>query len=147
MKNYVVGFAFDKEFEHVALIEKLKPDFQKGKFNGIGGHIEGRETLQAAMKREFQEEAGLLTGLFSWKKFCVLKGNNNDGSEFQCYVFATILDLSKLKTVTEEKIGIFKVENVVCERLPLLANVRWLVPMAIDCLKNSYCPKFVEVIY
>lgn len=44
MQEYVLGFAFTpkdlKGNQKVVLIEKLKPEWQKGKFNGIGGKLE-----------------------------------------------------------------------------------------------------------
>jgi len=38
--KYVCGFLFDMAFKHVALINKVRPDWQKGKLNGIGGKVE-----------------------------------------------------------------------------------------------------------
>ena len=44
--EYVVGFAFDKKRENVALIQKNRPPWQKGKLNGIGGHIEAEAAVR-----------------------------------------------------------------------------------------------------
>ena len=38
--NYVLGFAFSKSGQMVLLIWKNKPEWQRGKMNGIGGKIE-----------------------------------------------------------------------------------------------------------
>jgi hypothetical protein len=35
--KYVLGFMFDEELRNVALIRKIKPKWQEGKWNGIGG--------------------------------------------------------------------------------------------------------------
>lgn len=59
MKEYVVGFVFDKEKSQVLLIEKRRPEWQKYKYNGIGGLVENDETLRQAMIRECKEESGL----------------------------------------------------------------------------------------
>lgn len=50
---------FDPRFHRVALIRKAKPEWQKGKLNGIGGKIEEGEGPFAAMVREFREETGV----------------------------------------------------------------------------------------
>ena len=59
MKPYCLGFLFNKARTYVWLIQKNKPDFQRGKYNGIGGAVEVGETYEQAMEREFFEEAGL----------------------------------------------------------------------------------------
>jgi 8-oxo-dGTP diphosphatase len=72
IKKYVLGFMFAGE--HVGLVRKSKPDWQKGKWNGVGGKI---ETVQGfmdecdehpldAMVREFREETGLETSREDW---------------------------------------------------------------------------------
>ncbi len=38
---------------------KKKNDWNKGKYLGIGGHLEAKEDPDSAMKREFKEETGL----------------------------------------------------------------------------------------
>lgn len=40
MIEYVAGFLFSEDGEYVALVEKQKPEWQKGKYNAIGGKIE-----------------------------------------------------------------------------------------------------------
>jgi len=58
--RYVLGFMFDRDYAEVALILKNRPAWQAGKWNGIGGKIEGDETPHAAMVREFTEETYLV---------------------------------------------------------------------------------------
>lgn len=74
MKKYVAGFLFSSDGTMVALVEKQKPDWQKGKLNAIGGKIEEGESALQAMQREFKEEAGL--DISNWTLFCVLSGND-----------------------------------------------------------------------
>ena len=54
-KGYVLGFMFSPDMERILLMRKNRPEFQAGKFNGIGGKIEGTETPLQAMIREFEE--------------------------------------------------------------------------------------------
>jgi hypothetical protein len=71
---YVAGFLFRENKTQVALIEKQRPAWQKGKLNGIGGRVEIDETPREAMKREFKEEAG--ADISQWRAFCYLQGIN-----------------------------------------------------------------------
>lgn len=55
MKQYVVGFIFDPQMEHVLLLQRAKAPY-KGLWNGIGGKIEPGESPEHAMVREYEEE-------------------------------------------------------------------------------------------
>lgn len=46
VEEMVLGFVFNKEHTKIALIKKNRPEWQKDKYNGIGGHIEKKETFQ-----------------------------------------------------------------------------------------------------
>lgn len=70
MKEYVLGFAFDEKAQNVVLIEKLRPEWQKGLYNGIGGKVERNDnTNYTAMCREFYEETRVHTVPDMWKNF------------------------------------------------------------------------------
>lgn len=59
-KRYVLGFAFDEALRHVVLLQKAKPAWAAGMWNGLGGKIEPGEDAVGAMSREFREECGVL---------------------------------------------------------------------------------------
>lgn len=117
VKKYVVGFLFDKS-GNVALIHKNRPDWQRGRLNGIGGHIEIDEAPQEAMNREFKEEAG---ADLSWRQFCEVKG---DSYKLFCFVSK---DEAMIQTMTDEKVGWYNPRNLPDNALP---NLLWLLPMA-----------------
>lgn len=87
MQEYVAGFLFRQKgngiFQcegiiEVALIRKIKPEWQNGLLNGIGGKIEPGEYPLGAMIREFQEEAGLY--ILDWQHFATMNcGGNREG--------------------------------------------------------------------
>jgi 8-oxo-dGTP diphosphatase len=75
MKAYVLGFAFD-DVGRVVLMRKNRPEWQKGRWNGVGGLIEGGETPQVAMAREFKEETGVDVHPAHWTKIGSMVGNS-----------------------------------------------------------------------
>lgn len=128
-KQYVVGFLFDEDHEHVLLILKQRPEWQKNHFNGIGGHVEPGETHLDAMKREMQEEAGIK--IDSWDRFSAIQGRDYD-----CSFFRASSDLIfKAQSKTDEQVVHVPVSNL--DRLNCLSNVPWLVKMAL-CERQLY---------
>jgi 8-oxo-dGTP diphosphatase len=59
IKRMVVGFLFADS--DVLLVQKMKPDWQKGFWNGVGGKDEDGEEPIDAMVREFREETKIDT--------------------------------------------------------------------------------------
>lgn len=134
MKKYVLGLMFNEEKDKVLLIHKNRPDFQKGKLNGIGGKIEMKqnsvltvlENPLEAMVREFYEEAGFYWD--NWEKFCEINGD-----DYQMQIFKGFGDISRAITVTDEKVCIVEIDN-----LPenTMSNLKWLIPMSLE--RNTY---------
>jgi len=126
--NYVAGFMFSHDLRQVALIEKQKPTWQKGKLNGIGGKIEEGESAFEAMVREFKEETGYTEK--NWIPFCILTGSW--GSVHFFTVQST--GIHHLETMEREKIIVGPVSTLyVKNRIP---NLEWLVPMAMTILRG-----------
>lgn len=135
MTTYVAGFMFRKhptsQARQVALVLKQKPEFQKGKLNGIGGKVETFETPLYAMSREFEEETGWRTSDSDWREFCVLSGKDKSWAVhfFACKQGADV----KLQTMEAEEIiwiNLLDLEReMTYETLP---NLRWLIPLALD---------------
>jgi 8-oxo-dGTP diphosphatase len=132
MKEYVVGFLFDSRGERVVLIRKNRPDWQKGKVNGVGGKIEPNETPMAAMIREFREETGVETTSLDWENF----GSMWDFHEFEIAFYRAFNSelLAQTKTCTDEFIEKWDVESVtaIFHRNQIVPNLRWLVPLALE---------------
>lgn len=114
---------FDDLKEHTALIQKKRPDWQAGFLNGIGGKIESGESPLEAMVREFKEETGVDTAHDQWQRVVLLQ------ADFQVYVFRTIGNLHRLKTMTDENIVIARVDQI---GIHTISNLRWLIPFCLD---------------
>ena len=123
--KYVAGFLFRAEGREVALIRKTKPDWQRGKLNGIGGKVEKGEHVQSAMEREFREETGWAE--VRWNKFCTLQVPQASVSFFKCMHG----DDAVLRSTTDEQVGWFNVQDVLSRNDVVLPNLRWLIPMAL----------------
>jgi len=59
MKKYSMVFIFTKDLSKVLLIHKTRPEWQKGKLNGLGGKIEENESPVDCVLREVKEESTL----------------------------------------------------------------------------------------
>lgn len=125
-RQLVVGFLFDEHFTHVALIRKLKPARQAGRFNGIGGKVEPLEQPLTAMRREFNEEAGL--DIETWNLFSKLTGPG--GTEFDIYFYWAVGDVHAVRTMEAEHVSVVPVATVLSGVLQTLGNLPWLVALA-----------------
>ncbi|MDB6017710.1 MAG: hypothetical protein JWR19_2199 [Pedosphaera sp.] len=135
-QQYCLGFLFDPHAQHVVLIEKLKPAWMAGKWNGVGGKLERGESPLQAMQREFKEEAGL--DIPGWRPFCDLTGDWG-----VCYCFHDFVlyrTLLKVQTMESEKVRLHCVDRLPKEIVP---NLRWLIPMALSFSEGVNPAKFV----
>lgn len=129
MKHYVLGFAFTPTFgDEVVLIRKLKPEWQAGKLNGVGGSIEEGESPSQAMAREFEEEAGLVTDPQRWRSFATMRG-----ADWEVFCFETTLkhyEYDDLESKTAEKLVMRRVIDLPFDE-DVIANIPVLVAAAL----------------
>lgn len=127
MISYVVGFAFSRDKKDIVLIEKQKPEWQKGLFNGIGGKIKIKDVhAGAAMVREFKEETGVEISV-PWEHFCTLSGR-----EYTLYCFKAFTnDIYQCKTIEAEKIQRMALDTALWFK-PLVPSCQVLIRMALD---------------
>ena len=126
MTRYVAGFLFDDCRQHVVLIRKNRPEWQRGKLNGLGGRIEPGETPASAMRREFQEETGV--DIPDWKEFAVLTGTG-----FVVHFFYGCADwetIGRVSSLTDELVRTYQLNEL--GSLPTVPNAKWLIPKALS---------------
>lgn len=129
MQPYVCGFAINERQTHVVLIEKRRPEWQAGRYNGVGGHVEQGESPSQAMRREFREEAGL--DIPEWNVFCVL----SDGETYCVHFFYWVGDISGAVTCTDETVVEYPLSTLGGD--DHLPNLGWLLPMALAMPEES----------
>jgi 8-oxo-dGTP diphosphatase len=115
-------------------VYKHKPAWQRFKFNGIGGKVEPGETAEAAMRREFLEEAGLD---LDWQPRTQLVG-----PDFVVYFFTAFSnELYNIRTIEKEEIVILD-----SLRLPgnVIFNLNWIIPMFLD--NNVVVPEVIHTL-
>lgn len=126
--DYVLGFAFDENAEKIVLIEKKRPHWQAGSFNCLGGKIDFKESVEDAMVRKFHEESGVVLISKNWDCFGVMRFTNN-----KVYLLRAFHNMSMYaRTKTDERVGIFDVVDVMTGMIPIIPNLRILIPMATD---------------
>jgi len=125
VKEYVLGFLFNRAGDQVVLIEKQTPEWQRGQLNGVGGKIEVGETPRQAMEREFAEEAGVL--FQDWECIILMSGVNWRVTCFRAFDESAFMQVS---STGHERI----VRCQVCDipRYSRLDNLEMLVAIAKD---------------
>ena len=108
----------------VALIEKQRPEWQKGKLNGIGGKVEDKESSICAMIREFDEETGVQTKPSDWTLFCEITFPD---AVVLCY--RAIGDPDMCETKTDEDIDVYYTETISDHNC--VENLAWLIPLGL----------------
>lgn len=139
MKKYVVGFMFNEERDTVVLVKKERPDWQKGRWNGVGGHIEDGEIAREAMVREFYEETGIDTSYLDWTSYA----NALEEDNFSIVFYYAIGDIEKARTMTDEIIELKAIESI--PYIPTIENLNWLIHLAIDSMDGR--PRWTTISY
>lgn len=133
MKTYVCGFMFNSKETHVALVEKAKPDWQRGLLNGIGGKIERGETPLMAMVREFKEETEVKTSKGDWEQVHTLNWHNlHSGEDHRVYFYKTFVSrMMRLWGTPVEPVGWYKILTLNRSGRLTLPNLKWIIPFAL----------------
>jgi len=124
--KYCLGFMYSAGRGSVLLIEKKRPSWQAGLWNGVGGHIKKGESADEAMVREFEEETGVRYE--NWHLALNIKVVGPDvGESAELIVFRAIsAEVTKARSQTDESLFIFNVNDMPYNVIP---NLKLIVPM------------------
>jgi 8-oxo-dGTP diphosphatase len=133
--EYVAGFLFTLDLKHVVLIRKTHPTWQAGKLNGVGGHIENGESSLDAMRREFAEETGIVVR--DWNYFCLLQDQEPFNWAVHWY-WAFVDEKCTVQSSSDEVVDWFSVKDIIEKpnQLKPIPNIRWLLMIAKDCMRQ-----------
>lgn len=127
--RYVLGFLINLETDEVVLILKNRPDFMRGTFTGIGGHIEEGETPENCIKREFKEETGV--SFIEWELFATITRELPQHSGF-VYVFRGFSNrTAEIRTGTTDEI-VMKIKIKDLTNYNLYGGTEALIKLALD---------------
>ena len=137
---YTLGFIFDEALAQVLLIRKLRPAWQTGKLNGLGGTLEMGETPVEGILREVWEESALTVPADRWAHVADMQ---SDG--WLVHVLAAIYDgpLTDARTQDEGQLAWVPVDALPAT---VISNLTWLVPLCLDRLRNGE-PSHCTVVY
>lgn len=126
MKQYIIGALFRNNFTEVLLIEKQKPEWQKGLLNFPGGKIEEGERPAECASREFVEEAALNIPVDLWHSIGEINGNG-----YNCYFLTALYDeaMGQAKSMEIEQLHWVYTRDLPENTISILY---WLVPFAIN---------------
>jgi 8-oxo-dGTP pyrophosphatase MutT (NUDIX family) len=144
MREYVVSFLFQPDYKKVWLIQKEKPEWQKGYLNGIGGKVEPGESFKEAALRELKEEAGLELDLeySAYDKF--VNVGSMEGRDFKVGIFAGTT-YKTLKTMETEEVVLVDVSSI--KNRKYIDNILIMIEASIhrltDPLFNELLMKYI----
>jgi 8-oxo-dGTP pyrophosphatase MutT (NUDIX family) len=104
--EYAMGYVVSPDGRQVVLLKKARPSYLAGKWMGVAGHVDEGETPLQAMRREFQEEAGV--DIPEWTFIKILE---NPERPSKIYIFFACHDLSNVKTMTDEEVAVVSPVN------------------------------------
>lgn len=145
MKHYVLGFVFSYKKDKVLLVKKKRPEWQAGKYNGIGGKINDIDKSPlAAMQREGEEETGMrlnwehcITFVCSGGTVFVYKAidNLNCGHENFCN------DIH-FKQIEDEELKVWRIDS-----LPdnVDKEIHWVIPICLSDIQVPICVHLKDI--
>lgn len=133
MKHYVMGFVFNKNVNRVLLIKKIKPEWQAGHWNGVGGKIEPTDlSPYNAMLRESLEETGH-NYPFKHRVTFVCPGGT-------VYVYAAMLNTEHIPFEQKET-ELLQVWDIDSMPARAMNECKWIIPI---CLAKLDFPIFIS---
>jgi 8-oxo-dGTP diphosphatase len=121
--SYVLALLFTANRRQVVLMRRMRPLWQAGRVNALGGRLVIGESPGDAARREVREESGV--DVKEWTEVLVW-----DDAEYRMHVMRAVSALaSTARTMEDQEVFLADVESLPAN---VIDNLRWLVPLALD---------------
>ena len=104
-------------------MRRTRPAWQAGRVNALGGRLLDGELVSEGTRREVREESGV--DVEEWVEVLVW-----DDAEYRMHVVRAVSELARAARTMEDQ-EVF-LANVSALPENAIANLRWLVPLALD---------------
>lgn len=131
--DYVLSFAHTGT-NNVLLIEKNRPEWQKGKFNLVGGKIEPGENPMDAALREFHEEAGIKADKI--KELGMISGTWGEIYCYNIYLDKDVVSSSDFPRVCDGETLFWKPWDEIKNSHRLMPNLKVIIPLCMAEFEN-----------
>jgi 8-oxo-dGTP pyrophosphatase MutT (NUDIX family) len=112
--------------------------------NGIGGHIEALELSCETMRREFTEETGIKEYLH-WLQYAKLHGVDTSGEIWEVDIYRVVMECLPHVCFTTEEGTVWQVPVPELKNWPVLSNLLYLIPMAINHIQGTDRCKYFDI--
>lgn len=143
--TYVLGFAFSPALDHVLLTVYSQPKRQEYLMNGVLGKVEPEDwCYEAAMQREFAEEAGVNTELEQWFEFADHVKSGSDS--YHLVVFSAILTEDQVQPSDFINYFWYKIERVADLLEPDIGvpGTAMYITMALNHMNRTFSTRTIE---
>jgi 8-oxo-dGTP diphosphatase len=121
--SYVLALLFTANRRQVVLMRRMRPLWQAGRVNALGGRLVDGESPGDAARREVREESGV--DVKEWTEVLVW-----DDAEYRMHVMRAVSELAgAARTMEDQEVFLADVESLPAN---VIDNLRWLVPLALD---------------
>jgi 8-oxo-dGTP diphosphatase len=120
---FVLALLYSVDRRHVVLMRRMRPAWQAGRVNALGGRLQPGESAAAVARREVREECGV--DVAEWREVLVW-----DDAEYVMHVMRGVSEQAlEARTIEDQEVFLADVRA-----LPhnVIDNLRWLVPFALD---------------
>jgi 8-oxo-dGTP diphosphatase len=123
IREYVLALLFTPNGREVVLVRKIRPAWQAGRVNALGGKLHDGEGVLDAARREVREEAGV--DVDGWEEFLTW----HDPEYRLRAVRAFDARATAAHTAEDQEVILAGVDA-----LPgnVIDNLRWMIPLALD---------------